>query len=272
MTFLSPILVIAGSDSGGGAGIQADIKTITALGGFAMSAVSVLTAQNTQGVQEVMDIPPDFIAKQIDAVLHDLGARAVKTGMLRTISIIEAVAVSLDTFAGPLVVDPVMVASSGDRLLRDDGVAALQSCLVNGAALVTPNMPETEVLTGRCVETIDDMKFAADILMRNGAKAALIKGGHGSDAVVVDLLAEQTGFTVFENTRLDSQNTHGTGCTLASGTATGLGQGLAMPQAVERGIAYLREAIQQADPELGQGSNKPLHHGWSWEQNNEGQE
>ncbi|MGC6512841.1 MAG: bifunctional hydroxymethylpyrimidine kinase/phosphomethylpyrimidine kinase [Parvibaculales bacterium] len=261
-TTLSPILIVAGSDSGGGAGIQADIKAVTALGGFAMTAVSALTAQNTQGVQEVMDVPPAFVARQISAVLEDLGAEAVKTGMLPNIEVIEAVADALDGQKAPVVVDPVMVASSGDRLLRDDAVAAMQSCLISRAGLVTPNMPETEVLTGRRVETLDDMKFAADQLMESGARAALIKGGHGQDAVVIDLLAEQSGFTVFENPRLDSKNTHGTGCTLASGTAAGLGQGLPMQQAVERAISYVRMAISLADPKLGQGDNKPLFHGW----------
>ncbi|MGC6471563.1 MAG: bifunctional hydroxymethylpyrimidine kinase/phosphomethylpyrimidine kinase [Parvibaculales bacterium] len=261
-TSLSPILIVAGSDSGGGAGIQADIKAVTALGGFAMTAVSALTAQNTHGVQEVMDVPPAFVVRQISAVLEDLGADAVKTGMLPNIGVIEAVADALDGHAGPVVVDPVMVASSGDRLLRDDAVAAMQGCLINRAALVTPNMPETEVLTGRRVETLDDMKFAADLLMEAGAAAALVKGGHGREAEVIDLLAEQSGFTVFENPRLASCNTHGTGCTLASATTTGLGQGLALKQAVERAISYVRTAISLADPELGQGGNKPLFHGW----------
>ena len=261
-TSLAPILIIAGSDSGGGAGIQADIKAVTALGGFAMTAISALTAQNTQGVQDVMDVPPNFVAKQISAVLEDLGVKAIKTGMLPNIAVIEAVAETLDGLSEPLVVDPVMVASSGDRLLRDDAVAAMQSCLIRQAGLVTPNMPETEVLTGRRVETLDDMKFAADWLMNAGAQAALVKGGHGQEAEVFDLLAEQSGFTVFENPRLQSQNTHGTGCTLASSIATGLGQGLTMTKAVEQAIAYVRKAISMADPNLGQGKNKPLFHGW----------
>ncbi|MGC6475713.1 MAG: bifunctional hydroxymethylpyrimidine kinase/phosphomethylpyrimidine kinase [Parvibaculales bacterium] len=259
------ILTIAGSDSGGGAGIQADIKTMTALGGFAMSAVTALTAQNTQGVQEICDVPAAFVLRQISAVLEDLGADAIKTGMLPKTEIIEVVAQGVDDYDGPLVADPVMVASSGDRLLQDEAVSALTSCVLRRAHLVTPNLPEAEVLTGRAVETLDDMKFAADALMENGVQAALIKGGHlarSGSAVVQDLLATQAGFQLFENPRLDSQNTHGTGCSLASAIATGLGQGLELATAVERGIAYVRGAIFNADPELGRGTNKPLHHGW----------
>lgn len=259
------ILTIAGSDSGGGAGIQADIKTMTALGGFAMSAITALTAQNTQGVQDICDVPPAFVTRQISAVLSDLGADAIKTGMLPKTDIIEAFALAIDDYEGPLVADPVMVASSGDRLLQDEAVAALQSCLLVRADLVTPNLPEAEVLTGRGVETLDDMKFAADALMNKGVQAALIKGGHlarSGSAVVQDLLATQAGFQLFENPRLDSQNTHGTGCSLASAIATGLGQGLELAAAVERGIAYVRGAIFYADAELGRGTNKPLNHGW----------
>ena len=254
------ILIVAGSDSGGGAGLQADIKTVTALGGFAMTAVTALTVQNTHGVQDIMDVPPPFVAAQMMAVLSDLGADAIKTGMLARTEIIEAVAPLLDDFTNPAVIDPVMVASSGDRLLTEQAVSAMQSLMLPQAALVTPNMPEAEILTKRSVETLDDMKHAADRLMTDGAQAALIKGGHGHDAVVTDLLAQQSGFTVFENPRLDSKNTHGTGCTLASSIATGLGQGLALAAAVERGLVYVRRAIATANPSLGAGHNKPLNH------------
>ena len=254
------VLIVAGSDSGGGAGLQADIKTVTALGGFAMTAVTALTVQNTHGVKDIMNVPPSFVAAQMMAVLTDLGADAVKTGMLARTEIIEAVAPLLDDFSNPAVIDPVMVASSGDRLLTEQAVSAMQSLMLPRAALVTPNMPEAEILTNRGVETLDDMKHAADRLMTNGARAALIKGGHGNDAVVTDLLAEQSGFTVFENPRLDSKNTHGTGCTLASSIATGLGQGLALAAAVERGLGYVRRAIETANSSLGTGRNRPLNH------------
>lgn len=254
------ILIVAGSDSGGGAGLQADIKTVTALGGFAMTAVTALTVQNTHGVKDIMNVPPSFVAAQMMAVLSDLGADAVKTGMLARAEVIEAVAPLLDDFSNPAVIDPVMVASSGDRLLTEQAVSAMQSLMLPRAALVTPNMPEAEILTNRGVETLDDMKHAADRLMTDGARAALIKGGHGNDAVVTDLLAEQSGFTVFENPRIDTKNTHGTGCTLASSIATGLGQGLALAAAIERGLVYVRRAIETANAYLGTGHNKPLNH------------
>ena len=254
------ILIVAGSDSGGGAGLQADIKTVTALGGFAMTAVTALTVQNTHGVKDIMNVPPHFVAAQMMAVLSDLGADAVKTGMLARTEVIEEVAPLLDDFPKTVVIDPVMVASSGDRLLTEQAVSAMQSLMLPQAALVTPNMPEAEILTNRGVETLDDMKHAADRLMTDGAQAALIKGGHGNEAVVTDLLAEQSGFTVFENSRLDSKNTHGTGCTLASSIATGLGQGMALVAAVERGLGYVRRAIETANSFLGTGYNKPLNH------------
>ncbi len=174
---------------------------MTALGGFAMSAITALTAQNTQGVQDICDVPPAFVTRQISAVLSDLGLDAIKTGMLPKTDIIEAFALAIDDYEGPLVADPVMVASSGDRLLQDEAVAALQSCLLVRADLVTPNLPEAEVLTGRGVETLDDMKFAADALMNKGVQAALIKGGHlarSGSAVVQDLLATQAGFQLLK--------------------------------------------------------------------------
>ena len=254
------ILIVAGSDSGGGAGLHADIKTVTAVGGFAMSAVTALTVQNTHGVKDIMDVPPRFVAAQMMAVLSDLGADAVKTGMLARTEVVEAVAPLLDDFPNTAVIDPVMVASSGDRLLTEQAVSAMQSLMLPRAALVTPNMPEAGILTNRGVETLDDMKHAADRLMTDGAQAALIKGGHGNEAVVTDLLADQSGFTVFENPRFDSKNTHGTGCTLASAIATGLGQGLALVAAVERGLGYVRRAIETANSSLGTGYNKPLNH------------
>ena len=252
------VLVVAGSDSGGGAGIQADIKSIQAQGAYASTAISALTAQNTTGVQAIFDVPPAFIVEQINSILTDIGTHMVKTGMLASRPIIEAVAARLEGL--PMVVDPVMVATSGDRLLQDDATSALTSLLVHQAFVVTPNLPEASLLTRRDVETLDDMKHAADRLMTDGARAALIKGGHGNDEVVTDLLAEQSGFTVFENPRLDSKNTHGTGCTLASSIATGLGQGLGLAAAVERGLVYVQRAIETANASLGTGHNKPLNH------------
>ncbi len=289
------VLVIAGSDSGGGAGIQADIKSIMAQGGYATTAITALTAQNTRGVQNVFDVPPAFVVQQMHAILSDIGADVVKTGMLARRAMIEAVAAALDgvlngalneapndALSGeqgphmvPMVVDPVMVASSGDRLLDDDAVDALHDLLINRACLVTPNLPEAGVLTRRDVDTLDDMKRAADTLMHDGARAALIKGGHGRDRVVTDLLALQTGFEVFEHERLETRNTHGTGCSLASGVAGQLanqltnrgvasdgdkGRGpLDIKAAVEAALNYIHAAIKAAPDNIGTGHG-PIGH------------
>ena len=220
---LGKVLVVAGSDSGGGAGIQADIKAIMAQGAYATTAISALTAQNTLGVQDISPVPPAFVVSQMTSILSDIGADMMKTGMLATREVIEAVAEARDRLAPklPMLVDPVMVATSGDRLLQDAAVDALQSLLVNHALLVTPNLPEASLLTRRDVDSIDDMKRAADTLMEAGAHGALIKGGHGSDEVVTDLLALQSGMHMFEHERLATGNTHGTGCTLASAAISG---------------------------------------------------
>lgn len=272
------VLTIAGSDSGGGAGIQADIKTITMLGGFAASAISALTAQNTRGVHDIYDVSPAFLLKQIQAVLSDIGADAVKTGMLPSVEIIETVQAGLDGYQGHVVVDPVMVASSGDILLNKKAVTALKSCLLPRATVMTPNLPEAEVLTDRRVETLDDMKFAADKLMNGGAQAVLIKGGHkqgmqGNDLRrVYDLLALPTGFEVYEQERLAYTPTHasfhGTGCSLASAIATGLAQHLDLKTSVARGIDYVHQAIKTAgqnpanigDQAEFDGRNGPINH------------
>ena len=266
------VLVVAGSDSGGGAGIQADIKSIQAQGAYATTAISALTAQNTLGVQDILPVPPGFIVEQINSILTDIGAHVVKTGMLATREVIEAVAERLDGL--PMVVDPVMVATSGDRLLQDEAVGALSSLLVNRAFIVTPNLPEASLLTRRDVETPDDMKRAADTLMEGGAHAALIKGGHGGDKVVTDLLALQSGFEIFEHERLDTKNTHGTGCTLASALsgqiakamvadaprdAAGRPDDATLRQATETALDYVHQAIKSA-PDIG-GGNGPLGHG-----------
>lgn len=262
------VLVVAGSDSGGGAGIQADIKSIMAQGAYATTAITALTAQNTRGVQDIMDVPPAFVMRQITSVLEDIGTDIVKTGMLSRRVMIEQVAQALSEAGAPMVVDPVMVATSGDRLLDEDAVAALGDLLVNHAFLVTPNLPEATLLTRRDVDTLDDMKRAADTLMNGGAHAALIKGGHGSGNVVTDLLALQSGFDVFEHERLETRNTHGTGCTLASAIAGQLAAQIAgdtssdgapdLRAATEHALAYVHTAIKNA-PNIGHG-NGPLGH------------
>jgi hydroxymethylpyrimidine/phosphomethylpyrimidine kinase len=254
------VLIIAGSDSGGGAGIQADIKTVTALGGYAATAITAVTVQNTLGVTAVHPIPIETIAAQARAVLGDIGADVIKTGMLGEAAVVELVARLLDEAARPAVIDPVMVAKGGARLLADEAVAPILSLLVPRAALLTPNVPEAEALTGLAVETADDLRRAGEALLRAGAGAVLMKGGHLPGERVTDLLMTPYGETTFEGERVISRHTHGTGCTLASACATGLAQGLSLEAATARAWAYVQEAIARA-PGFGAGHG-PLDHGW----------
>ncbi len=254
------VLIVAGSDSGGGAGIQADIKTVAALGGYAMTAITALTAQNTRGVQAVHAVPPEFVAHQMRVVLDDLGADAVKTGMLGDAAVIDAVCAVLEArpVRLPLVLDPVMVAKGGASLLADDAVAHLKRRLLPLATLLTPNLPEAEVLAGLRIETEADMHHAADVLLTLGVPAVLLKGGHLPGDVVVDLLATEHETIVHRAPRIASHHTHGTGCTLASAVATGLAQGMSLPDSVLRGRNFVRAAIAAA-PGFG-GGHGPLGH------------
>jgi hydroxymethylpyrimidine/phosphomethylpyrimidine kinase len=254
------VLVVAGSDSGGGAGIQADIKTITALGAYAATAITALTAQNTEAVLGVLPVAPAFVRLQIEAVLGDIGADCIKTGMLVDGAVIGAVADALEAQARdvPLVLDPVMVASSGARLFAADAVELLKRRLVARARLVTPNVPEAEALTGLAVRSLDDMRRAADALLSLGAAAVMVKGGHLPGPVLRDLVVDGATSFVIEAPRIETRSTHGTGCTFASGIAAGLAQGLALRPAVERAHAYLQRAIATA-PGLGRGHG-PLNH------------
>ncbi|MBO6521555.1 MAG: bifunctional hydroxymethylpyrimidine kinase/phosphomethylpyrimidine kinase [Rhodospirillales bacterium] len=258
------VLIVAGSDSGGGAGIQADIKAVTALGGFAMTAITALTAQNTQGVHGIHDVPVDFVAEQMRVVLDDLGADCIKIGMLHRPEIIEKVVdVLADLAPGvPVVADPVMVAKGGASLLADAAQDALKSRLLPAATLVTPNIPEAEVLTGLTVGDVSGMQAVADALLALGPDAVLLKGGHldGTDTLT-DLLVTATGSEAFETERLDTPNTHGTGCTLASAIACGIAQGLSLGDAVRRGQAYVHEAIR-TNPGFGSGHG-PLNHAYT---------
>jgi len=255
------VLIIAGSDSGGGAGVQADIKTVTALGGYAATAITAITVQNTLGVRDVFKLPAELVAAQAKAVLDDIGADAIKTGMLARRSTVEAVADLLEAHPEiPAVVDPVMVAKGGRALLSDRALDVLINRLLPRAALLTPNAPEAEALTGVAVVDLDSQRRAAEALLALGAKAVLLKGGHIPGKQVVDLLATADGETLLEGPRLDTPHTHGTGCTLASACATGLAQGLPLPEAVARAWAYTAEAIRRA-PGFGQGAG-PLDHGW----------
>jgi hydroxymethylpyrimidine/phosphomethylpyrimidine kinase len=249
------VLVVAGSDSGGGAGIQADIKTITMLGGFAMTAITALTAQNTLGVEEVLAVEPRFVALQMKVVLTDIGADAIKTGMLGSARVVEAVADVCESlaFGVPLIVDPVMVAKGGARLLDKGGHDALVLRLLPLASLLTPNVPEAEILTGMTITTPRDLERAADALLALGPSAVLMKGGHLDGETVVDVLRTADGAEHrFESPRLGSRSTHGTGCTLASGIAAGVAEGLTLQGAVARARDYVVKGIEHA-PGLGRG-------------------
>jgi hydroxymethylpyrimidine/phosphomethylpyrimidine kinase len=254
------VLIIAGSDSGGGAGIQADIKTVTALGGYAATAITAVTVQNTIGVTAVHPIPLEIIAGQARAVLSDIGADAVKTGMLGSAETVELVARLIDEAGAPAVIDPVMIAKGGAALLDADAVQAVRALLVPRAALLTPNAPEAKALIGIDCMTTDDLRRAGEALLAAGAKAVLMKGGHIEGDEVTDLLITGAGETSFTGPRIETRHTHGTGCTLASACATGLAQGLPLQEAVARAWAYVGEAIRQA-PGLGAGHG-PLGHGW----------
>ena len=254
------MLAVAGSDSGGGAGVQADIKTVTALGGYASSAITAVTVQDTLGVAAIHPIPPPIIAAQIRAVLADIGADAIKTGMLGEAPAAEAVLEAISDWpAIPLIVDPVMAATSGARLIGEGALAPLRR-LIARAALVTPNAPEAEVLTGMAVATTDDLRRAGEVLLTSGARAVLMKGGHVPGDSVIDILMTPAGETVLEGPRIATRHTHGTGCTLASACAVGIAQGLKLEDAVARAWAYVGEAIRCA-PGFGAGAG-PLDHAW----------
>jgi hydroxymethylpyrimidine/phosphomethylpyrimidine kinase len=254
------VLIIAGSDSGGGAGIQADIKTVTMLGGYAATAVTAITVQNTLGVTGVVGIDPAVVEAQGRAVIDDIGCDAIKTGMLADSAVVEAAARLIDHAGVAAVIDPVMTAKGGASLLADEAVNAVINLLIPRAALLTPNAPEAAALTGMTVETLEDLRAAGRVLMMMGARAVLMKGGHLEGDTVTDLLLSAEGERVFAAPRLISRHTHGTGCTLASACAVGVAQGLSLEAAADRAIAYVREAILRA-PGLGAGHG-PLDHGW----------
>ncbi|HST90976.1 MAG TPA: bifunctional hydroxymethylpyrimidine kinase/phosphomethylpyrimidine kinase [Brevundimonas sp.] len=257
---LGRVLIIAGSDSGGGAGVQADIKSVTAMGAYAATAITAITVQNTLGVHGVHPLPLDLIEAQARAVLDDIGADAIKTGMLGSTAVVERVATILDSCAAPAVVDPVMIAKGGQALLPDEAVSAVKALMIPRAALLTPNAPEAEALTGMTVAELEGQRRAGEALLRMGARAVLMKGGHVPGETVMDLLVTPTGETLLEGPRVDTRHTHGTGCTLASACAAGLAKGLPLEAAVAEAWAYVAEAIRRA-PGLGQGHG-PLDHGW----------
>ena len=251
------MLTIAGSDSGGGAGIQADLKVATLLGSFGMSAITALTAQNTLGVRNIHPVPPEFIRDQIEAVLSDLGADVIKVGMLFSPEIIRLVAENIRKYSLPAVVDPVMIAKGGASLLRDDAVAALREELLPLAYLITPNLPEAEVLTGMTIRTEEEMEKAAFKLRSLGPRNILIKGGH-LEGDSVDLLLANGRIHRLQEKRFDTPHTHGTGCTYSAAIATFLAQGVPLVRAVEKSKIYITEAIRHA-PGLGSGHG-PVNH------------
>ncbi len=254
------VLICAGSDSGGGAGIQADIKAVTALGGFASTAITALTAQNTQGVHGIQDVPVAFLAQQMEVVLSDIGADAVKTGMLHTADVIRTICTVLDRLAPsvPVVVDPVMVAKGGARLIDETALDTLKADLLPRAGVLTPNVPEAEILADQTITSEDDLLTVGRALLAMGPKAVLMKGGHLDGDGVVDILVTAGGEIRMRGPRIDTRHTHGTGCTLSSAIACGLAQGLPMEAAVQRARDYVLAAIQSA-PGFG-GGHGPLNH------------
>lgn len=259
----TPIAVtIAGSDSGGGAGIQADLKTFSALGVYGASVITALTAQNTLGVTGIHDVPPEFVAAQMDAVFSDLAVDAVKIGMLSRPEVIETVAAGLDRHGlATVVLDPVMVAASGDRLLVPEAVDSLRRLLLPRALLITPNLPEAAaLLDAPPAHSVEEARAQAEKLLAFGPKAVLVKGGHGEGPESVDVLLDAGGFVELRAPRVATRNTHGTGCTLSSAIAAGLAKGLALREAVEAAKAYLTCAIGRADElSIGRGHG-PVHH------------
>ncbi len=257
------VLTIAGSDSGGGAGIQADLKTFAALGCYGMSAITALTAQNTCGVRAIHAVPAEFVKLQIDAVVDDLGVDAVKIGMLHSAAVVATVAEAIERHAlRRVVLDPVMVSTSGAVLIEQDAIDLLVRELFPRVDLVTPNLDEAALLLGRAIESADQLERAADDLLALGARAVLLKGGHLPGLQVVDLLAQRNApWQRSSAPRIASRNLHGTGCTLSSAVAAHLALGLELPQAVEAAQAYVRAALQSgAAMRIGAGSG-PLNHG-----------
>ena len=261
------VLICAGSDSGGGAGIQADIKTVTAMGGFASTAVTALTAQNTMGVSSIFEVPINFLLDQIRVVLSDLGADCIKTGMLHNVGVIEAISEAIEKGGNEkyLVVDPVMVAKGGHKLLELSALDALKSYMIARADLLTPNIPEAELLTGSEVNNIDTMRRAAHVILEMGSKAVLLKGGHLKGDTLTDILVTKDSEKIYSGPRLLTKHTHGTGCSLASAIATGVAQGNTLEMAVQRARDYVFTAIKTA-PQFGEGHG-PLNHAHTVMQN-----
>ncbi|MDH5410229.1 MAG: bifunctional hydroxymethylpyrimidine kinase/phosphomethylpyrimidine kinase [Alphaproteobacteria bacterium] len=254
------ILAIGDSDSCGGSGIQADTKAITALGGYAMTAVTALTAQNTEGVSGTVATTGGFVAKQMRMALKDIGADVIKIGMVPNEEAIESVHYTYMEFAPnvPIVLDPVMISKDGHPMIDREAIHVMRQHFLLHAAIVTPNIAETEMLTGMEIHTLKDMTHAAEIMITLGCQSVLVKGGHFEGETLYDVLFSEEGLEVFEDTRINTPHTHGTGCTLASAIATGLAQKMTMRDSVARARAYVRQAILTA-PGFGKGHG-PLNH------------
>jgi hydroxymethylpyrimidine/phosphomethylpyrimidine kinase len=254
-------LTIAGSDSGGGAGIQADLKTFAAHGVYGTSAITAVTAQNTLGVNGFEALSADLVTAQIEAVVSDIGVHAAKTGMLANAAIVEAVAAAVEALEIPLlVVDPVMIAKSGDRLIDEDAVATMRSELLRRAFVVTPNIPEAEAIAGMTIRSDKDRQEAARRMVKLGASAVIIKGGHLRLPMIQDLLYDGHRFAEFKAPRIEGRSTHGTGCTFAAAIAAQLALGTALADAVPLAQEYVAGAMR-AGPDIGRG-HAPLHHFW----------
>ena len=259
MKIKSKILIIAGSDSSGGAGIQADIKTVTALGSYAMTAITAVTAQNTQGVKKITPIPTKNVHKQITMILDDIGADGVKIGMLHNASIIKCVYSILKKYKlKNIVLDPVMVAKSGTKLIKNSSIKYLKKLLLPLSDIVTPNIPEAETLTGYSISDKEDMIKAAKKILNMGSKNVLLKGGHLKSKMICDILATKKGIKVFSKRKIKTKNTHGTGCTLSSALATCLSQKKNIVKSCKISLGYVDEAITSA-PGYGKGFG-PLNH------------
>jgi hydroxymethylpyrimidine/phosphomethylpyrimidine kinase len=259
---ITKALTIAGSDSGGGAGIQADLKTFQELGAYGMSAITAVTAQNTKGVQDVFPLPVEFIEKQIDSIGDDLGTDALKTGMLFSSDIIKAVSHKIKYFGWVnLVVDPVMVAKGGARLMQEEALQAIKHHLLPLAKVVTPNIPEAEILSDMSIQSLEDKKEAAQRLIKLGASSVVIKGGHEKEDQIVDLLFDGSEYVYLKSERIDTKHTHGTGCTFSAAITAELSKGKTVKEAVQTAKDFIQAAIQE---ELGIGSGHgPTNH-WAY--------
>ena len=255
----SKILIIAGSDSSGGAGIQADIKTVTSLGSYAMSAITAVTSQNTTGVKSIIAIPSREISKQIEFTSKDIKPHAIKIGMLHSVEVINAVLKSLNKInVKKIILDPVMVAKGGTKLIDNRSIKILKSKLIKKVSLITPNIPEAEILTKKTISSVDDMISAARILMSLGAKNVLLKGGHLKSRIMYDIFLSKNEILVFKNKKINTKNTHGTGCTLSSAIATYYSCGKTLKKSCEMAIKYVNHSIGTG-PKYGKGHG-PINH------------